>query len=73
MGRPKGSMSASPLLEQQRRLLKDLAALKQLQELSLNRTRVTDAGLKDLAAFKLLQELSLSDTEVTDSGLKDLT
>src|SRR5262245_23977591 len=52
--------------------LKELAALKQLEVLSLERTNVTDAGLKELAALKQLQALILRGTKVTDAGLKEL-
>jgi len=52
--------------------LKELAALKNLQELDLAGTKVTDAGLKELAALKTLQTLYLDNTKVTDAGLKEL-
>ena len=53
--------------------LKELAALKRLQELNLScAAQVTDAGLKELAALKSLQSLNLGGTEVTDAGLKEL-
>jgi hypothetical protein len=52
--------------------LKELAGLRSLQGLYLNRTRVTDAGLKELWALKRLRELSLGRTKVTDAGLNDL-
>ena len=44
--------------------LKELAALKNLASLSLNLTKVTDAGLKE--PIKNLTTLSLGYTEVTD-------
>ena len=40
--------------------------------LSLNSTKVTDAGLKELAGLKSLQALYLNNTQVTDAGLKEL-
>jgi len=54
-------------------ILKDLAVYKELKELSLNRTKVTDAGLKDLAALKTLTSLELDRVGITDAGLKELT
>lgn len=52
--------------------LKELATLKNLQDLGLGSTKVTDAGLKELAGFKKLQKLNLNFTKVTDAGLKVL-
>jgi hypothetical protein len=52
--------------------LKELAGLKQLQNLKLYGTKVTDAGLKELAGLKRLKHLSLYKSEVTDAGLKHL-
>ena len=46
----------------------ELRELKQLQELSLTRTQVTDAGLVHLRALKQLQRLSLDGAQVTDAG-----
>ena len=46
--------------------------MKGLKVLTLDHTRVTDAGMKDLAGLTELEELSLSDTVVTDAGLKEL-
>src|SRR5262249_8869610 len=48
------------------------AALKSLRTLSLNFSRVTDAGLKELAPLQSLQGLDLGLTRVTDPGLKEL-
>ncbi len=42
--------------------LKELAGLKNLQSLSLGRTKVTDVGLKELAGLKSLQTLDLYNT-----------
>ena len=40
--------------------------------LSLNATKVDDAGLKELAGLKSLQALYLDETRLTDAGLKEL-
>jgi RNA polymerase sigma factor (sigma-70 family) len=53
--------------------LKELAALQQLQVLSLQSTKVTDADLKELPGLEQLQSLNLIDTAVTDAGMKELT
>ena len=50
-------------------LLDTVAEFGQLQVLSLNGSRVTDAGLKHLNRLNQLRELNLFDTEVTDAGL----
>ncbi len=47
-------------------------ALKQLQELNLDGTKVTDAGLEHLKGLTQLRTLNLSGTTITDSGLKHL-
>ena len=39
---------------------------------SLNDTKVTDAGLKELATLKNLTTLDLGFTKVTDAGVKEL-
>jgi hypothetical protein len=52
--------------------LKELAALRNLQVLSLHQTPVTDAGMKELAGLKNLRLLELSGTQVTDVGVKEL-
>jgi internalin A len=52
--------------------MKELAGLKNLQELHLNDTRVTDAGLKELAGLDSLETLYVGGTEVTGVGLKGL-
>ena len=49
--------------------LKELAALKSLQTLDLDGTKVTDAGLKDLATLESLQALDVSGTKVTVAGV----
>ncbi len=52
--------------------LKELAGLKSLTELDLDRTKVTDAGLRELAGLKNLTKLYLQRTKVTGAGLKEL-
>jgi hypothetical protein len=52
--------------------LKEVARLKNLQELSLYATRVTDMGLKELAGLTNLRALDLSKAKVTGAGLKEL-
>src|SRR5262245_13582471 len=53
--------------------LKQMVAVKKdMRELDLRRSRVTDAGLKHLAALTNLKVLSLWYTQVTDVGLKEL-
>ncbi len=49
-----------------------LQGLSKLQMLSLNDTRVTDAGLVYLQRLTQLQWLGLSNTRVTDAGLVHL-
>jgi serine/threonine protein kinase len=43
-----------------------------LENLALNATRITDAGLEHLASLSTLRDLSLSGTIVSDAGLKHL-
>ena len=50
----------------------DLAALKNLRELSLGGTEVKDAGVKALVVLKNLTTLDLHYNEVTDTGVKEL-
>jgi hypothetical protein len=52
--------------------LKELAALKNLNCLTLCGTKVTDVGLKELVPLKNLTKLVLFQTMVTDAGLKEL-
>lgn len=52
--------------------MKELAALKNLSELSLLNTQVTDAGLKELASLKKLETLNLFETKVTTAGVAEL-
>jgi hypothetical protein len=52
--------------------LKELAALKQLRELTLWSTNVTDEGLKELASLKQLQRLDLVLTNVSHAGVAQL-
>jgi Leucine-rich repeat (LRR) protein len=42
-----------------------------LQQLGLNRTQVTDAGLKRLEGFIGLEQLSVQDTQVTSEGVNE--
>ncbi len=51
--------------------VKELAALKNLADLSLGQTQVTDAGLKELVALKSLTKLGLVESKVTPDGVKD--
>ncbi len=53
-------------------LLAGLKELKQLQNLDLSQTQVTDAGLEDLATIKGLTVLRLSRTKVTAAGVGEL-
>ena len=52
--------------------LKDLAGLKDLQELDLSSTQVTDVGLMELAELKNLKTLNLGGTKVTEGCLMNL-
>ena len=45
---------------------------KPIRYLSLQSTRVTDAGMQHLSALRLLNELILSETDITDAGLVHL-
>ena len=46
--------------------------LKQLEDLSLNHTKITDECLKDVAKLPKLRTLGLWDTQITDAGLKEV-
>jgi len=49
------------------------ADLEEVEELSLEGTKITDEGLKELAKLKKLTELSLyGRKQITDAGLKEL-
>jgi internalin A len=52
--------------------LEHIAALSNLNTLSLAFTRVTDRGLVHLKRLTKLSSLDLSDTQVTDTGVKEL-
>jgi hypothetical protein len=52
--------------------LKELAGVRGLRTLYLDRTQVTDAGLKELSGLKGLKNLYLSKTRVTKAGVKEL-
>jgi hypothetical protein len=49
-----------------------LEGLTNLEQLSLNRTRVGDDALVHLEGLHLLKVLQLVDTEITDEGIKHL-
>jgi len=49
-----------------------MSELKQLRELDLSHSQVTDAGLKELASLQQLHTLRLRETNLTDAGLKHL-
>ena len=46
--------------------------MKQLAELNLFGTQITDAGLKDVAKLEKLSVLWLNNTRITDAGLKEV-
>jgi hypothetical protein len=52
--------------------LKDLAGLKRLQRLTLNKTLVGDAEFQELAAFHRLQLVDICQTRVTRKGVAQL-
>lgn len=49
-----------------------LNQIHRLEELQLNKTQITDAGLHQLGNLKGLTLLHLSDTNITDDGLKGI-
>ena len=49
-----------------------VAELSNLEQINLDRTRVTDTGLDNLKALKSLQTLHLSGSQVTPAGVKEL-
>jgi len=49
-----------------------LKALNTLQQLNLNDTRITDAGLVHLKGLTQLRELVISDTQISDTGFDEL-
>src|SRR5262249_8706954 len=53
-------------------ILKDLLPLTEVDNLSLQGTKVTDAGLKHVAGFRKLHQLYLGQTAITDVGVKHL-
>lgn len=53
--------------------LAQVAKLKNLQKLHLERTNVTDAGLRNLNGLANLEYLNLYGTSITDAGLTQLT
>jgi hypothetical protein len=52
--------------------LKDLAGLKRLDRLILNRTPIGDANVKDLAVLSQLKMVDLLDSRLTDQGMAQL-
>jgi hypothetical protein len=52
--------------------LKQLAALKSLETLTLRGTQITSDGLSQLSQLKSLRQLNIADTEVDDAGLEHL-
>ena len=46
--------------------------MQQLDELDLNDTQITDAGLKEVAKLQKLETLWVSDTQVTEAGVAEL-
>ena len=53
--------------------LREMAACKRLQKLTLSDCNLTDADLKELAAYSKLRELDISRCNaVSDAGLKEL-
>jgi hypothetical protein len=46
--------------------------LKNLEELWLNQTEISDSGLGDLRHLKKLRSISVTDTQVTDAGIAAL-
>ena len=52
--------------------LQHLRKLKNLQELNLSSTKITDVGLKELKQLEKLHILGLAETRITDAGLRDL-
>jgi hypothetical protein len=53
-------------------MLKELVGMKNLQELNLNYTQLTDAGLKTLKEMSGLEYLHLHGGRVTAAGVKEL-
>ena len=48
------------------------ADLEKIIELSLESTKITDAGLKDVAKLQKLRVLYLKGTQITDAGVAEL-
>ena len=53
-------------------ILEDLLPLTEIDNLSLQGTRITDAGMKYLAGFRKMHQLYLGQTAITDAGVKEL-
>ena len=52
--------------------LRKLCALRHVEQLCLEKTRVTDEGLRHLRKLRRLKRLDLSQTPITDAGLNEL-
>jgi hypothetical protein len=52
--------------------LDDLAAMTQLEELSLYGTRITDDGIQKLKTLKNLRRLKINQSRVTSDGVRRL-
>lgn len=52
--------------------LKEIAKLKRLNRLYLDRTAISDAGLANLKSLHYLEYLNLTGTKTTDTGLKNI-
>lgn len=52
--------------------LREFADFKNVQDIQLDGSKISDSGLKTVGTFKQLRRLSLSNTRVTDAGLKEL-
>ena len=49
-----------------------MAKLQNLEDLRLDDTKITDAGLKDVAKLKQLTFLYLGSTQITKAGVAEL-
>jgi uncharacterized membrane protein/mono/diheme cytochrome c family protein len=52
--------------------LKEIAKLKNLNKLHLDRTLITDAGIANLKTLPYLEYINLVGTKITDNGLRDV-
>jgi hypothetical protein len=53
-------------------ILEDLLPLTQIDNFSLQGTKITDAGMRHVAGFKHMHQLYLGQTAITDAGVKEL-